>query len=246
MKKLICIWLAVFPILGYAAEEGDVHLDKVRIDLADKAALQSGAKYFVNYCTGCHSVNYMRYSRLARDLGLTERQVMDNLNFTDVKFGNTMTIAMPADDASKWFGTVPPDLSLVARSRGVDWLYTYLRTFYVDETRPFGVNNVVFKDVGMPHVLWQLQGLQKAVYKEVVDEAGNTHNEFDHLEPISKGSMDRAAYDKMVRDLVTFLAYMGEPVKVERQGLGIKVLLFLIVFFVVAYLLKKEYWKDIH
>ncbi len=167
MKKLIVAFLlATAPLLGLAAG-GGVHLDEADIDVSDQASLQRGAKFFVNYCLSCHSAKFQRYNRLARDLGLTEDEVKDNLMFTTDKIGDTMTIAMTDANAEAWFGVVPPDLSLIARARGVDYIYTYLRSFYVDEARPFGVNNVVFKDVGMPHVMWELQGMQKAVFEEV-------------------------------------------------------------------------------
>jgi len=243
MKKLIISFLlAIAPTLGLAAG-GSVHLDHADVDLTDQASLQRGAKFFVNYCLGCHSAKYQRYNRMAQDIGLTEEQVKANLMYTTDKIGNTMDIAMSPADANKFFGTTPPDLSLIARSRGVDWLYTYLRSFYIDESRPTGVNNVVFKDVGMPHVMWELQGWQKAVFKE--DEHGGEHV-FERFELVKPGSMTPEQFDGAVRDLVNFLGYVGEPYKLERQRLGVKVLLFLAVFFVIAYLLKKEYWKDVH
>ncbi len=167
MKKLILAFLlATVPAITMAAG-GGVHLDDANVDVTDTESLQRGAKYFVNYCMGCHSAKYQRYNRMGRDMGLTEEEVKENLMFTTDNIGDTMNIAMKPEDAEKWFGVIPPDLSVTARSRGVDWIYTYLRTFYMDESRPFGVNNLVFKDVGMPHVMWGLQGAQKAVYKEV-------------------------------------------------------------------------------
>ncbi len=243
MRKLITLFLlAVTPALGLAAG-GHVHLDQANIDPTDQASLQRGAKFFVNYCLGCHSAKYQRYNRMAQDIGLTEEQVKANLMFTTDKIGNTMEIAMSPADANKFFGTTPPDLSLIARSRGVDWLYTYLRSFYIDESRPTGVNNVVFKDVGMPHVMWELQGWQKAIFKE--NEHGGDPI-FERFELVKPGSMTPEEFDAAIRDLVNFLDYVGEPYKLERQRLGVKVLLFLAIFFVLAYLLKKEYWKDVH
>jgi len=171
------------------------------------------------------------------------KQVKANLMFTTEKIGDTMEIAMSSADANKFFGTTPPDLSLIARSRGVDWLYTYLRSFYIDEARPTGVNNVVFKDVGMPHVMWDLQGWQKAIFKE--NEHGGDPV-FERFELVKPGAMTPEQFDGAIRDLVNFLDYVGEPYKLERQRLGVKVLLFLAIFFVLAYLLKKEYWKDVH
>lgn len=245
MRKIILSFLLMMlPTLTFAAG-GGVDLDKADIDLHNKQSLQRGAKVFVNYCLSCHSAHFQRYNRMARDIGLTDDQVIENLMFASDKVGNTMTIAMSLADGKAWFGAAPPDLSLVARSRGVDWLYTYMRTFYVDETRPFGVNNVVFPSVGMPHVLWDLQGVQKAVFK-TVEQDGEKKEVFDHLELVEPGKLTPVEYDKTVRDLVAFLSYVGEPVQLERKALGVKVILFLLVLLVVAYLLKKEYWKDIH
>lgn len=245
MKKTIAAFLfALLPAVSLASG-GGVHLDKAHIDPTDRASQQRGAKLFVNYCQGCHSARYMRYSRMARDLGMTDQQVLDNLMLKDGKIHDTMTNAMNPADAKTWFGKTPPDLSLIARSRGADWLYTYLRTFYQDASRPMGVNNLVFKDVGMPHVLAGLQGLQQPVFKTVEHEGKETRV-IDRLELVQPGSMSPAEYDAAVRDLVNFLDYVGEPIKLERQRLGIWVLLFLAVFFVIAYALKKEYWKDVH
>jgi len=245
MRKIILSFLlAVLPGLTLAAG-GGVHLDKADIDLHNKQSLQRGAKLFVNYCLSCHSAQFQRYNRMARDIGLTDDQVIENLMFASDKVGSTMTVAMSRADGKTWFGAAPPDLSLVARSRGVDWLYTYLRTFYVDETRPFGVNNLVFPSVGMPHVLWELQGVQKPVYK-TVEHDGESKEVLDHLELVEPGKMTPVEYDQAVRDLVGFLSYVGEPVQLERKALGVKVILFLLVLLVVAYLLKKEYWKDVH
>jgi ubiquinol-cytochrome c reductase cytochrome c1 subunit len=245
MKKLIVgFLLAVTPMLGLAAG-GGVHLDDADIDLSDQASLQRGAKYFMNYCLSCHSAKYQRYNRMAKDLGLTEQEVIDNLMFTTDKIGDTMNIAMTADKATEWFGNPPPDLSVITRARGEDYIYTYLRSFYLDDKRPFGVNNKVFPDVGMPNVLWQLQGDQKAVYK-IEDHNGTEVDVLDHLEPASEGSMSPEEFDQVARDLTAFLSYIGEPIQMERKRLGVWVLLFIAVFFVFAYLLKKEYWKDVH
>ena len=209
--------------------------------MGDQASLQRGAKYFVNYCLSCHSAKYQRYNRTARDLGLSEDEVKENLMFTTDKIGETMTIAMDPENANSWFGVTPPDLSVIARARGVDWIYTYLRSFYLDESRPFGVNNVVFPDVGMPHVMWQLQGTQKAVFTE-----HDGQKVFEKFEQVTPGSLSPSEFDAAMRDLTAFLSYVGEPIQMERKRLGIWVLLFIAVFFVLAYLLKKEYWKDVH
>jgi len=245
-KQLIALMFALVPALASAAGGSGYHLDEANVDLTDKAALQDGARTFVNYCMGCHSAKYQRYNRLGRDLGISDEGLIDNLMFAGEKTGDLMDIAMTKEMGKKWFGAAPPDLTLVARVRGTDWLYTYLRTFYQDDSRPFGVNNRVFSNVGMPNVLWQLQGTQKAVYETVVDDNGREHQVLEGVELEEAGSQTPAEFDRTVRDLVNFLDYMGEPIKLERQSLGIKVMLFLFVFFIVAYLLKKEYWKDIH
>ncbi len=244
-KQLLAILLLVSPALALASS-GEVHLDKVQINPENKESLQRGARTFVNYCLSCHSAKYQRYNRMARDLGMNEEDVIENLMFTGDKIGDTMDIALSTKDAEKYFGAPPPDLTLVARVRGVDWLYTYLRTFYLDDSRPFGVNNLVFDKVGMPDVLWQLQGWQKPIYETETDSEGHEHKKVVGLELVKQGSQTPEEFDRTVRDLVNFLAYMGEPIKLERQALGIKVLLFLFVLLIITYLLKKEYWKDIH
>jgi ubiquinol-cytochrome c reductase cytochrome c1 subunit len=250
MKKILLAFICaalVIPAVVSAAEEG-AKLDKVDIDLGNKDALRRGAKYFVNYCMGCHSLKFESYSRLAKDLGLTKKQVFDNLMFSwsgKQRLGDHMTIAMPPAEAEKWFGKAPPDLTLSSRNRGVDWLYTYLRSFYLDPSRPTGVNNVVFPKVGMPDVLWQLQGFQKAKFKEV-DANGTKAEVFESFEPATKGTMTPDQFDQAVRDLVTFLAYVGEPGKQQLHRTGVWVILFLIIFTAIAYALKREYWKDVH
>jgi len=216
------------------AASGGVHLDPVEIDLSDKASLQRGAKTFMNYCLSCHQASFMRYNRMAKDLGLTDAQVKENLMFASDKIGDTMTVAMRAEDAKKWFGVTPPDLSVISRARGTAWLNTYLRTFYLDEAKAMGTNNVVFKDVGMPHVLWQQQG-----YLSADAETG-------HLEHATKGELSTYDYNVMAADLVNFLAYIGEPSKIQRLELGKWVLLYLFLLFLVVYPMKKAFWKDIH
>jgi ubiquinol-cytochrome c reductase cytochrome c1 subunit len=245
MKKLIITLLFALPAAVMAAG-GGAHLEHANIDLSDKASLQRGAKLFTNYCLSCHSAAYQRYNRMGKDIGLTDDQVEDNLMFASDKVGETMTIAMPQADAKRWFGNPPPDLSVIARARGTDYIFTYLKTFYIDESRPFGVNNAVFPDVGMPHALWELEGMKKAITKTEVDAEGNETTTITGYEVVQPGSMDEVEYDQAARDLTAFLTYMAEPVKLKRQQVGIWVLLFLAVFFVLAYALKKEYWKDIH
>jgi ubiquinol-cytochrome c reductase cytochrome c1 subunit len=236
--------VAAFPV-AVTAVGSDPHLDHVDIDITNKAAVQRGAKYFVNYCLGCHSARYIRYARLAQDTSLSPRQVEQNLLFTDQKIAETMTNAMQANDAEQWFGNAPPDLTLIARSRGVDWVYTYLRSFYLDDSRPFGVNNLVYPNVVMPHVLWPLQGWQVPVYEET--ERGKPDERLiNHLKLIQPGLMTPGEYDRAVRDLVTFLAYTAEPAQPTRLRVGAWVMVFLAVLLVLTYLLKREYWKDVH
>ena len=245
MKKLLAAFLlSVAPALALASS--GAHLDSANVNLRDQASLQRGAKLFADYCFGCHSLKYARYGRVGTDLGMSPDDVKRDLMVAGGKIGDLMTSAMSPADGEKFFGTVVPDLTLVARLRGEDWVYSYLRSFYLDGARPLGVNNTVFPDVGMPHVLADLQGVQKAVFKDEKDKDGNTHKVFQKFEQVSPGKMSPGEFDSAVRDLTAYLAYMAEPVKLERQSLGIKVLLFLAAFFVLAYLLKKEYWKDVH
>jgi ubiquinol-cytochrome c reductase cytochrome c1 subunit len=243
-KRLLPLLLILVSSLTLAAEDG-VHIDKANIDPGNQQSLQRGARLFVNYCLSCHAAGLMRYERMGQDLGISELQVAENLMFTGGKVGDLMTVATDPEDAVEWFGTVPPDLSVIARARGVDWLYTYLRSFYLDPSRVTGVNNLVFPDVGMPDVLWELQGWQKPVITTVKDTDGTEHKVID-LELVEPGLMSPKEFDRAVRDLVNFLDYMAEPGKHDRQALGVKVILFLLVFLVVAYLLKKEFWKDVH
>ncbi len=235
MKKLLLALLSA-PLLAFASG-AELHLDHAPDHARDFAALQTGAKVFVNYCLNCHSASYMRYNRL-QDIGLTEAQIKENLLFTTDKVGDPMTIAMQRADAKAFFGAAPPDLTVIARARasefgsGADWLYTYLRGFYRDDQRPTGWNNVVFANVGMPHALWELQGDQ------VLDG--------EHLKLANPGKLPPEKYDELVGDLVAYLSYMGEPVAEFRKRLGVVVLIALAIIFVFAYALKREYWKDIH
>lgn len=242
MKKIILILSLLLPLAALASE--DVHLDKAPINPGDKESLQRGAKVFVNYCLNCHSAASMRYNRL-HDIGLTDEQIKANLLFAGEKVGETMTVAMRSGDAKLWLGAPPPDLSVIARSRGVDWLYTYMRGFYRDDTRPTGWNNTAFASVGMPHVLWQLQGEQRLKVTETVGEDGHK-TEIHALELVKPGKLSPAEYDAMVADLVNYLDFMAEPGKVKRYNLGVVVLIFLAIFFFVALALKKEFWKDVH
>ena len=212
-------------------------------DLSDRASLQRGAQLYMNNCSGCHSLKYLRYSRMAEDLGLTEEEVMTNLNFTGAKFGEQINVAMPPEHAAKWFGQVPPDLSLTSRVRGSDWIYTYLKSFYLDETRPLGWNNKLFPNASMPNPLWQLQGMQHAEFSEP-DAIGERHVE--SLKVTQPGRLNAAEFDQVVRDITNFLEYAGEPAALKRQGMGVWVILFLAFLTFLFFLLKQEYWKDVH
>ncbi|WP_407700599.1 cytochrome c1 [Steroidobacter gossypii] len=231
--------------VGATAESG-APLQLARNDVANTASLQRGARNYVNYCSGCHSAKYVRYSRLAEDLLLTEKQVTDNLMFSGERIHDTIKIAMRPEDASHWFGTTPPDLSLIARSRGTDYIYSFLKSFYLDPSRPTGTNNLILPGTSMPHVLWELQGLQRAVYDGQSDAEHNAvHKKFKEFELAKQGSLSPQEYDQFVRDTVNFLDYIAEPMQIERKNLGMRVLAFLIVFFLFAYFLKKEFWKDV-
>lgn len=247
LKKLFLA--SMFAPLMAVASGPELHLDKAPVS-TDQASLQHGAKIFVNYCLNCHSASYVRYNRLM-DIGLSEDAIKDNLMFTAEKIGEPMKIAMQPAEARAWFGAAPPDLSLIARSRasefgsGADWLYTYLRTFYRDPARPTGWNNVVFENVGMPHVLYELQGQQVAKITEKDDGHGNMVKEVQ-LELVSPGKLSKEDYDKAVGDLVSFLVWMGEPVAEKRKTIGTFVLIALAGLFVLSYALKKNYWRDVH
>jgi len=237
----------LIPAFALAAE--DVKLDRAPIDSGDLISLQRGARTFVNYCQGCHSLGYMRYNRM-QDLALSEWQIRDDLIFTGAKAGDLMKSAMNPEESKEWFGTTPPDLTVIARARasnagsGADWLYTYLRGFYRDPARPNGWNNTVYPNVGMPHVLWQLQG-EQALKTETVPGPGYPVD-VQRLVLEKQGTMSPIEYDRLIADLVNYLDYVAEPARGSRTTLGIYVLLFLGIFWVLAYLLKKEFWKDVH
>ena len=250
MRRLILTVTLLLPSLLFASSV--VELEKSPNDINDQVSLQAGAKLYVNYCLGCHSADYVRFQRVGQDLGFTDEELKTEIMFTADKVGETMNIALDKDAAKRWFGVTPPDLSVIARARGTDWLYTYLLGFYLDPSRPFGANNIVFQDVGMPHVLWELQGWQKAIHKTDTGADGQPH-ETTVLELVDKDSMtadEHSAkiekYRENVRDLVNFLDYIGEPAKLQRQSLGWKVMLFIFIFGLIAYALKKEYWRDVH
>jgi len=272
VRALACAAL-LLPFAAPASE--GPQLQSAPINAHDLASLQNGAKIFVNYCLNCHSAGYMRYNRL-QDLGLTEQQIKDNLIFTGVKVGELMQVAMDKHDAKEWFGVAPPDLTVTARSRssgagsGADWIYSYLRAFYRDPTRPTGWNNLIYENVAMPHVLWQLNGQQQLVVQEFTSEheaqaaqiAARSLARLDEevvtkdgkqtrlyvlktLQP-GTGTLSQVEYDRFIVDLVNYMTFMAEPMRLERRQAGIAVLLFLGILFVLTLLLKKEYWKDVH
>jgi len=265
MNRLTSIVL-VLLVLGAGAaraSEADLRMPPAPVNRLDQESLQRGARNFVNYCLNCHSARYMRYNRL-QDLGLTEAQIKDNLMFATDKVGDTMVSAMKPEDAKRWFGAAPPDLSVEARVRGADWLYNYFLSFYRDDRTPTGWNNLVFPNVGMPHVLWQLGGTNRLVETEFEDHekaegAQIAARGISKLEPAASskyvvltlaqdapGALSRSDYEAFVADLVNYMDYMAEPTRNDRMRLGIVVLLFLGVLFVLAYWTKVEFWKDLH
>lgn len=238
IKKTRSLLIALFALVCTApamAAGGGGSLEPAGINLTDMASLQRGAKMFVNYCLSCHEASYMRYKRLSEDLQMSEEMVMDNLVFPDVKIGALMTNAMDPEDSERWFGKTPPNLTLVARARGADWLYGFLRSFYQDESGRW--NNLLLPNAAMPHVMWSLQGVQVLSHGEDGEA---------HLELSTQGLLSAQEYDDTVRDLVAFLDYMSEPAKLKRKNIGVWVILFLGVFTLFAYLLKVEYWRDVH
>ncbi len=251
MKKIILIMMASMLAMVAQAAGPSIPLDSHPGDVRDTNSLQRGLGLYMSYCMGCHGLEYARYNRVARDLGIPEDIFEEYLMFTDARIGDLMTIAMSAEDGRRWFGAPPPDLTLVNRVRGSDWLYTYLRGFYADEERPFGVNNAVFENVGMPHALLELQGLcaEPLVLQrdaKIDPLSGNWLIEPGCQEYLIEGSMTPVQFDRAVADMVNFLDYMGEPFQLERQRIGIFVLAFLFVFLFFTILLYREYWKDAH
>lgn len=243
LKTTLLVAATLWSVAGLAAGP-TVPLDEAKVDLHDKASLQRGAQLFMNYCLGCHSMEYQRYNRTFNDLGIPEDLGEANLQFTGEKVGDLITNAMPAEAAGAWFGTAAPDLTLVARVRGADWIYTYLRSFYVDESRPFGVNNTVFPNVGMPHVLQELQGVpRKTTEERMID--GEMQDVYVGIKTDGSGMLSESEYDQAMLDLTNFLVYTGEPMLLEQRQLGWKVFGFLLVFTILAWLLKREFFRDV-
>ena len=247
MNKLMTgILLLMVAVTANAASDGTVKLDHIQTDVTNIPALQRGAKYFVNYCQGCHSIKYLRYTRLMKDLELTEEQVNQNMIFSGAKVSTMMITAMRPIDSTQFFGTPAPDLSLVARARGTDWVYTYLRSFYPDESRPTGWNNTRFRDVSMPNPLWELQGTRVPLYETHVDARGDKIQVHVGWDQVNKGLMSEQELDQIVQDLTVFLEYASEPAKIKRKSIGVWVVLYLVFFTFLAYLLKVNYWRDVH
>ncbi len=238
MKNLITLLLLLTLSFGVAASEA-IELQEADVDLSDNESLQRGAQHFVTYCLGCHSAKHMRYLRFALDVGVDQKKVLKDIAPEGASIYDQLHSAMNKHDAEKWFGVQPPDLSLIARSRGADWLYSYLKSYYSDTSRPFGVNNLVYPDTAMPNPLWQLQGEQHAEPRKTI------YGEYIKLVLEDQGTLSERDFDLFVNDLVNFLVYVGEPVQLERERLGKYVIIFLLMFVVIAYLLKKEYWKDV-
>jgi len=241
--RILFIYLFTSQCLWAAGSGSMMHAE---VDLSDQASLQRGATIFVNYCLSCHSAAFMRFNRLGEDLGIKEDVLKNNLMFGTDKTGDTMTVSMTVEDGKQFFGVSPPDLSVISRARGADWLYTFFMTFYRDPTRPSGVNNLQFKDTAMPHVLWKSQGWQTPVYEEEIQEDGSTVMILDRLELATPGQLDEEEYARTVQDLVNFLVYLGEPIQLKRYAIGSWVIVYLVIFLFVAYLLKREYWRDVH
>ncbi len=250
VKKLLAV-LALVPVMALASE-GGFPLDPAPERGNDLSALQSGARLFVNYCLNCHSASLVRYNRL-RDIGLSDDQIRENLLFTGDKVGDLMKTSMNDKDAKAWFGAMPPDLSVIVRAKssgegsGADYVYTYLRTYYKDDTRPTGWNNLVYPNVGMPHVLWQLQGVRKAKFVEEKDphEEGKTVHRFAGFEQVTPGRLSQKDYDSQVGDLVAFMGWMAEPVKSKRQAIGVWVLMFLGLLVLLTWRLNASFWREV-
>ena len=243
MKKVVVSLIFWSLSVGAMAAGGGLPTMEANINLSNKVSLQRGARLFVNYCLSCHSANYMRYNRMAEDLELSEDAVKENLMFAADKVGDTMGVAIDPTDAETWFGVTPPDLSVIARAKGADWLYSFLNSYYRDDSRPTGVNNLYFTDTAMPHVLWELQGLAELDTTEAHDD---DHGHGATLTVAEGGKLTQTEYQNATRDLVAFLVYMGEPAKLVRYKIGFWVIVFLFVLLVATYLMKREYWKDVH
>lgn len=244
LASLMALAVCFASAQGVAAGGGG-HMESADIDLDNISSLQRGARNFMNYCSGCHSAQYVRYTTIGKHLELSNEQLVDNLMFNADKTFETIQTSMPASEAQRWFGVAPPDLSLAARSKGVDYIYNFLKGFYLEAESPTGVNNLVLAGTSMPHVLAGLQGYQTANFSHHENEDGSVTTTFDGFEMLSAGTMDAEDYDEFVKDTVNFLAYISEPVRSDRRKLGVWVIMFLIFFFILASMLKKQIWKDV-
>jgi len=242
---LIALVLCFVATPGVTSSGGGAHMEKAEIDPDNVSSLQRGARNFMNYCSGCHSAQYVRYKTIGKYLGLSEEQLIDNLMFNADKTFETIETAMPSADAQRWYGVAPPDMSLMARAKGSDYIYNFLKGFYVSEDSPTGVDNVVLAGTSMPHVLWELQGYQSANFSKHENDDGSVTTTFEGFKALTAGAMDAEDYDEFVRDTVNFLAYISEPIRSDRRKLGVWVLMFLIFFFILASMLKKQIWKDV-
>jgi ubiquinol-cytochrome c reductase cytochrome c1 subunit len=243
LRPTIAIAALFISVQGFAAG-GGAELESADIDPGNISSLQRGARNFMNYCSGCHSAQYVRFNTIGKYLELSEEQLVDNLMFNAEKTFETIQASMPADDAARWYGTAPPDMSLMARAKGADYIFNFLKGFYLDADSPTGVDNTVLAGTSMPHVLWELQGYQQAIFEEHTVDGVTTH-ELVGFEHVTTGSLDAEEFDDFVRDTVNFLAYISEPIRSERRKLGVWVLMYLIVFWVIALMLKKQIWKDV-
>ena len=239
IKAFAALIALLFTVSIYAATE--IELEPALNDPDNVNSLQRGARNFMNYCSGCHSAQYVRFNTLGRDLNLSEEQLVNNLMFNAEKTFETIEATMPMDEALRWFGQAPPDLSLIARARGTDYVFNFLKGFYLDPDSPTGVDNRVLAGTSMPHVLWELQGFQNAVFS--TDESGIEH--FESFEQVTPGSMSAEEYDEFVRDTTNFLEYFSEPFRSTRRVVGVWVLIFLVFFWIIASMLKKQIWKDV-
>ena len=247
-RVMASLWIAIAAVsfsTSALANEDSFPLDKAPNRMNNQAALQRGAQLFTNYCLNCHGAHSVRYNRL-RDIGLTDEQIKENLLFSGEKVGDLMKVNMSPTESKAWFGKAPPDLSVEVRSRGADWIYTYLRTFYRDDSRPTGWNNLVYKNVGMPHVLWELQGDRAAKFEEHEGHGGASEHKFVSFEQLTPGTLKSNEYDDQIADLVAYMSWMSEPAKLERKRIGVIVLIFLAIFTIIAWRLNKSYWKSIH
>ena len=236
--------LAILLIAGGAWGASDMEMESANNDIGNVASLQRGARNFMNYCAGCHSAQYVRYNSVGKGLELSEDHLVEYLMFNAEKTFETIQASMPREDAARWFGQAPPDMSLIARAKGTDYLYNFLRGFYLDAESPTGVDNLYLPGTSMPHVLWELQGYQAAVFEQPDPEAGGAPR-FESFELVAEGTLSVEDYDAFVRDTVNFLEYISEPVRSTRRVLGVWVLLFLTVFLIIASMLKNQIWKDV-